>query len=286
MECLKQLRENLIKQKKTEIVKIYNFEQLRNIKDFKEYSFDLDSLPNSTDNKDIQNLNLENLNLNINIRKLWVPYERESYYRHFIPTNKTRFLHLNKSNLKGNNVEGDLSPFYDSRFGSVFIWYSEDTFDAVYKEKYPKFFLSKDAPKELKKIYYNPEIKDFVIRKKQTDQIVEKGKAYTRQTLTFEEYLNYYEYLQGKYLGNFKIEEKDKIMIQLVDYYGLEKSRKILNQLANLNLPFYLALMIFKYVDVEYWEQLFKNNAIQNYEIMENIVNSINTCEQKQIRKQ
>lgn len=286
MEVWKQLKKYFRKQVKLNSIKIYTYEQLRYFQDYKKYHLDLNNLPDTTDNKDIQNLDLENFDLEINIRKLWVPYDRETFYRYSIPTNKTRFLRLNRTNLKGNSVEGDLTYFHDERFGNVYIWYSENTFDEIYKEKYPRFFLPKNAPSELKEKYYNPKIKDFVIQKKSTGEIVKKGIAYTRQILTFEEYLKYYEFLKGKYLGNFKINEKDYIMISFIEHYGLEKTEKILQQIANLSLPLNLTLSIFKFTEVEDWETIFSNNVIPNNEALEPIIKKIHTKELQRVKKQ
>ena len=68
-------------------------------------------------------------------------------------------MKINNSKVGGNNVTGDLSLFEGSLYDKpVYIWYSEDTFDDKYKEKYPQYFISKDAPEELREKYYNPKI--------------------------------------------------------------------------------------------------------------------------------
>ncbi len=189
---------------------------------------------------DIQNLNLENVGCYINLRNIFVPFgHRRKMENDSLPLLMSYgdcFLFLNKANLKGNNVEGDLSPFHDSREGNVYFWYSEDTFDKAYKEKYPFYFLDANAPQELKEIYYNPTL---VKEKIPTIHNID-GEEVTylkRQTLSFQEYMKYYQFLRGKYLGNFNINGQELFKINIVERYGLEQAKEILINLSYYPLP-------------------------------------------------
>ena len=114
----------------------------------------------------------------------------------------------------------------------VYIWYSEETFDDKYKANYPQFFISSDAPKELREKYYNPKIiyKDASVRSNLDNEV----QSVIRQTLTLDEYIQNYQFLKGKYLGNFSISKQDLIQIELIEKYGLEKREIILEYIKNM----------------------------------------------------
>lgn len=196
--------------------------------------------------EDIQNINLENLNLDINLREVFVPYNGcckignniitpvfSSYYGDY-------YLKINNSRLGGNNVTGDLTLFEgNSHSSSVYIWYSEETFDDNYKSQYPQFFISKDAPEELREKYYNPkivykEVGAAVDVIHDTEEKNKKIQSLLRQTLTFDEYLKYYKFLKGKYLGNFSISKLDLLQIEIIEKYGLEQRDAILAHINSI----------------------------------------------------
>ena len=148
---------------------------------------------------ELENVDLENSNLDINLRKISTKELEHVEYG-------DAFIKINKSNFKGNNIYGDLSPLNNK----IYFWYSEDTFDEAYKSKYNKFFLDDNAPDCLKDKYYNPKMK----------LVISKGKqhiVFEKSCLTFDEYIDNYEFLKGKYLGNFKISEEDKEKIKSID---------------------------------------------------------------------
>lgn len=207
------------------IVKITNLTQYRD--ELAKGTTDFDFSELIVANDDIQNINLENLNLNINLRDIFVPFNGASV--------GDDFLNLKNSRLGGNNVTGDLTFFEGD--SPVYIWYSEETFDDNYKSRYPQFFISKEAPKELREKYYNPEfyyidIKElfptfYLVKHLDKPVLIEN---FDRQTLTLNEYLKYYKFLKGKYLGNFKISKQDLLQIEIIEKYGLEPSETILDQ--------------------------------------------------------
>lgn len=149
--------------------------------------------------ENLENVNLENSNLDINLRKISVKEFKNDEYG-------DSFIKINKSNLKGNNVYGGLEPLNNE----IYFWYSEDTFDDSYKSKYNKFFLNENAPYSLKDKYYNPKMKLVISNKKQ--YIV-----FIKNTLTFDEYMDNYDFLKGKYLGNFSISDEEKKKICCID---------------------------------------------------------------------
>lgn len=226
------------KEQQKEVIHIESFEQLR-LRNKETKNLDVSGLPKNTNGKDIQTLNLENKNLEIDIRKIWIPYDRESVYiKHEKP--KDVFIHLNHTNLKGNHVTGNLSPIEGNGpngeyLGRAYYWYNEETFDETYKENYPEYFLDKNAPIELKEKFYNPKIIESV-RRKLTEIEMEKDIFLERQTLTFKEYCKYYTYLRGKYLGKFKIDKKERAEIAFVDYFGLEEAKEIVERLSSIDL--------------------------------------------------
>ncbi len=148
-------------------------------------------------------VDIENLNLTIDLNKL------ETY--------DYSFLDLSDTSLKGNNIKGDLNPK-----NGVKILYNEDTFDEIYKREHPEFFLSSDAPDELKKIYY---IYNY------------RYNIENRIKLDFETYLKYYNYLKGKSLVYVHLDEKDSFKIRLINIFGLEESLNIIKNLCDINLP-------------------------------------------------
>lgn len=182
--------------------------------------------------EDIQFINLENLNLDINLREVFVPFGgRAKWGNNFLEPlfsfshfGGDDFLNIKDSKLSGNNITGDLTPFKDnSYYKPVYFYYSEETFDDNYKLKYPQFFISKDAPLDLREKYYNP--KECILEIEHR-----KYNAFVRQTLTFDEYLKYYKYLKGKYLGNFSISKHDLKQIKIIEKYGLEKGKVIFKE--------------------------------------------------------
>ena len=107
--------------------------------------------------EDIQGVNLENLGLNIDLREIFIPYNgnfkigNTTLSAVFDSYSGDYYLRLEQAKLGGNNVIGDLTYFEGNEYCSpVYIWYSEETFDEKYKLQYPQFFLSKEAPEELR----------------------------------------------------------------------------------------------------------------------------------------
>jgi len=187
--------------------------------------------------EDIQNVNLENLHLNINLRNVSIPHDDCCKFGKYVITPiglqyGDNFLKINNSKLGGNNVTGDLTPFKNLFGNTVYVWYSEETFDDKYKAQYPHFFISKDAEEELREKYYNPAITE--IEAINSEGKPEKKEIIVRQNLTLEEYLKYYKFLKGKYLGNFSISKEDLLQIEIIEKYGLEQREEILKQISNV----------------------------------------------------
>ena len=154
--------------------------------------------------------------------------------------NPDYILRIKNSRLGGNNVTGDLTLFEgNSHTRPVYVWYSEETFDDNYKSQYPQFFISKDAPEELREKYYNPKI-IYETTNEQDGIIIdlkeknEDTKILVRQTLTLDEYLKYYKFLKGKYLGNFFISPQDLLQIETIEKYGLEQRDEIIKDITNM----------------------------------------------------
>lgn len=186
---------------------------------------------------DCSNKNFENYNIEINLKTikyfsslgtLITCCENNGAYN-----NGDYYIHLENANLKGNKVVGDLNPF---EFGGYKIkfYYSEDTFDEKYKKEHPEFFLSSDAPSELKEIYYCP----YTVSEKENEEKIKE------RTLTFLDYIKYYEYLKGKSLINFVISKDDQIKIRLLNLFGLNETMLILNDLSKSFLPIKRTLVI------------------------------------------
>lgn len=225
-------------------VKIKNLTQYR--EELKKSNTNLDFSELDTTFEDIQHLDLENLDLKINLREVFVPYGGTCKFGNSIISpmfsgyTGDYFLKIYESRLAGNTVIGDLSCFEDKRTNrSVYVWYSEETFDDNYKSQYPQFFLSSDAPNNLKDKYYNPQILtemvlDPIAAMRDAEEKYKPSTIFRRQNLTFEEYIEYHEFLKGKYLGNFKIKKLDMQKINLIEKYGLEKAKSLFNNIDKM----------------------------------------------------
>lgn len=244
-DLVSHLEEKSSKDNKNQVIIIKSLYQYKQELEKGNKHFDFSELDCSFE--DIQEMDLENLNLNINLRDVFVPFDGSSKIGNNIisPVFSTYtgdyFLEINKSKLGGNNVTGDLSFFERKRKYSdpVYVWYSEETFDDKYKNQYPQFFLSKDAPKELREKYYNPQILiDKVVSPAAVIHDVKDKyreiEILKRQTLTLDEYIKYYEFLKGKYLGNFCINKFDLQKINLIEKYGLEKAQLLFKKINNM----------------------------------------------------
>lgn len=225
-------------------VKITNLTQYRLELDKGTTDFDFSEL--DVTYEDIQNINLENLNLDINLRDVFVPFNGSCKFGNNILSSVFNsysgdyFLRIKNSRLGGNNVTGDLTLFVgNSHTRPVYVWYSEETFDDKYKLQYPQFFISKDAPEELREKYYNPkiiyeEVTDPTSVIHDSEEKNKKVKSLVRQKLTLDEYLKYYKFLKGKYLGNFSISKQDLLQIEIIEKYGLEQREAILEHINNM----------------------------------------------------
>ena len=248
------------------------------IKDFDFSDLDIEG-------ENIQDLNLENLHLHINLRNIFVPFRK---CHNVIYVNwefyGDCFLRLNKSNLKGNQVEGDLSFFHSKSEGDVYFWYTENTFDEIYKEKYPQYFLDDNAPEYLKDKYYNPTVVTKVIPTIfHADG--EEVTYLTRTPLSFEEYMEHYQFLTEKYLGNFDIPKIDYAKIIIVERYGLEQAKEIFRKLSQFPLPIdtvfqSLAEMDQLNVDDRFLTENEANNALKVKQILNAMKNPGNSYRQ------
>lgn len=242
----KVIKENKPKETREENkpVKITSIYQYRTELEKGTTDFDFSEL--NMDFEDIQNVNLENLNLNINLRNVFVPYNGSAKIGNNVVSpvlssySGDYYLKINNSRLGGNNIIGDLNAFQgSSHFNPVYIWYSEETFDYKYKSEHPQFFISKDAPEELREKYYNPriiykEVVDPIAVINNLEEETKKIESLVRHTLTLDEYLKYYKFLKGKYLGNFSISKEDLLQIEIIEKYGLEEREKILAHINNM----------------------------------------------------
>lgn len=193
--------------------------------------------------EDIQRIDLSNLGLNINLQKIFFPFSgsKKDYNNIFSPLEKIDddFIYLNNSNLKGNNVIGELTNAIKKGRSTTRVCtfiYSDGTFDDVYKETHPQYFLDKNAPSELREKYYNPFAKTGYFSTFSDPNGNEEKTLYFRQPLTFEDFLQYYQFLHGKYIDRFKISKLDYSKIKLVEALGLEKTRETFENLKILNI--------------------------------------------------
>lgn len=193
--------------------------EVKDIEEYKTYlkegftNFDLQNL--NLKDADLTATNLENCNLTINLTDL-KPHP-QTY----------PFIDLSKTNLKGNNITEPPAHFRKQQ-ENLYFWYTEDTFDNNYQKTHPNYFLSRSAPKELKEKYYNP---------KRIVGLTTAGEIthFLRQSLTFDEYIEYYSYLSEKYLGNFRISQTDLNRIKLVSYYEKMKTNCPLSALKAIS---------------------------------------------------
>lgn len=182
---------------------------------------------------DMRHLKIKDLHLFVPIRNCFLPVGGSCSSRRYTLTPLINynddFIDLRKSDFRGNTVLGSLEniEFNDKEF--VYL-YNENTFDDDYKSFHHKFFLDKKAPKQLKDFYYNPSIKkvedihnhiDWCIAKDGTEYIKKYRDADRYQVLTFDYYLDNYEFLHKKYLDRFKMTKKDYQLIQAVEDMGL-----------------------------------------------------------------
>ena len=207
-------------------IKVKNIKELEEAKARGEKHIDCSRI--NVEKESIEGKNLENCNLNIELKKLYIPKERKQPK---FPEDEL-FIFLNKTNLKGNHIIGNLEPVQYNGY-SIYFSYSEDTFDKTFKQEHPEYFLSKKAPHNLKRDYY--EAHYYTLIKENGDYFC----FFERSTLDFAKYLKYYEFLKGKYLGNFKMDPKELLKIQFVETYGIEEAKKVLENLANSPLSFY-----------------------------------------------
>ena len=242
--------------------------------------------------EDIQQLDLFNLGLNINLQEIFFPFGGSSKYYdsilHPIGSLGDDFIYLNRSNLKGNNVIGDLNNAAEIHRGykrvCTFI-YNDDTFDEEYKKVHPQYFLDDNAPSELREKYYNPLVrKEHIPTLLDIDNKEEKIVHY-RQHLTFEEFLQYYQFLHGKYIERFRINKLDYNKIKLVEALGLEQAKQIIENLKILNINPNLFTDSISDMSLEEIQTCFlNNNEPQATELIAQIDRTIKT-QQKVLRR-
>lgn len=205
---------------KDEKIIITSLTQYRSLIEKGYTNFDFSNL--DIDFDDIQDINLENRGLDIDLDKIFLPYHGRVLYHNTVLCPLFRlgddFIDLTNSNLKGNNVIGDLKNKYESGPNGLvsictFI-YSENTFDENYKMEHPEFFLDSDAPEKLKDKFYKPAIKIAKIPQHSEVFEYQDSLCLYRQTLTFDEYQRYYEFLKGKYIERFNISADDYVKIR------------------------------------------------------------------------
>ncbi len=165
------------------------------------------------------------------LKKIYFPSSRQTPR---VPE-EDLFIHLENSNLKGKNIIGDLNPLVCNGY-QYFFCYSEDTFDEEYKKEYPDYFLDPNAPEDVKILYYNIRYIALIDEKDQ------KYLYYCKKYLDYENYLKYYEFLRGKYLGNFNIQPSDLLKIQLTEKFGIEGARYIFEKARTKPQNFYAIL--------------------------------------------
>ncbi len=215
---------------------------------------------------------ISNLHLKIYLRK----YDVKCYnLDRLVAIKKINYIDLTNACLKGNDIIGDLLPLKlfiktSKRYliKKIYFFYNEDTFDEKYKKEHPEFFLSSDAPDELKEMYYNPK------------EIEINGNPYLiRKELTLENFLKYYKYLKDKSLENFKIKEETKVIIKLIKLFGLDYTVNIIKRLASFKLPISKVIPILNdMTDVEleyYFLNLDDETLIENDKFCEKIISKI-----------
>ena len=220
IETCKNLLNELDLDKKHKVSSASEFELLNNAyKDLNLNNIDTSSM--AIPYTYLENKNLENENIVINLNNI---ADLNSSIDSVLENDG--IINLTATNLKGNKVLGNLNSYIDFNGYRIYFYYSEDTFDDNYKKVHPEFFLSSDAPDELKEIYYNPQ------------KIEKDGKTYLRRReFSFSLYLKYFKYLNKKSLDNFIFKEEDLIKIRLVELFGLNMFFEILNEIALTTLP-------------------------------------------------
>ncbi len=233
--------------------------------------------------ENIEEIDLENLKLKINLREVFIPFNGKVKYKGSVLAPifyhyGEDFLYLNQTNLKGNNVIGAPSYFKDGE-NICYIWYTENTFDEYYKKIYPKFFLDPNAPNELKEKYYKPkkETKEITNLNGQKDYI----DYYIRQTLTFEEYMQYYQYLQDKYIDNFYIAPIDKGKIKIIRAFGLDHAKEIIINLSNSKIDINFILETIAELELQEIRNLFFN---ENSKVGTEITEAISDVKKRQLK--
>ena len=228
--------------------------------------------------EDIQNLDIQNKGYCISLRDVFIPWngsQKTPYHyviRNVLPGQYDAFLHLENSRLQGNEIVGDLSYFQNGE-DKVYIWYQEDTFDKAYQKKHPEFFLDEQAPQTLKDKFYQ-KIADFdeedyshvLDAYQEMDELNHSSaadfdeygnvKGYYRQVLTFEEYMQNYEWLKGKYLDGFQISKEEKGKIRLVEGLGLALAEQVVKQLIASPIPLEMSFGMIAEMDDEQFSQL------------------------------
>lgn len=251
-----------------------------NIKDIDELLrlLELNAIPGNLSNINIRahEINkikdISNLHLKIYLRN----YDVKCYnLDRLVAIKKINYIDLTNACLKGNDIIGDLLPlklFIKTSkvhlIKKIYFFYNEDTFDEKYKKEHPEFFLSNDAPDELKEMYYNPK------------EIEINGKTYLiRKELTLENFIKYYKYLKDKSLENFNIKEETKAIIRLIKLFGLDYTVNIIKSLASFKLPISKVIPILNdMTDVEleyYFLNLDDETLIENDKFCEKIISKI-----------
>lgn len=215
---------------KLEPVKVKNLKELQEAKRRGENHIDCKKI--NLHKVSIEAENLENCNMDIELKRIYIPKERR---KPKFPEDEL-FIFLNKTNLKGNHIIDDLTPIRYNGY-DIYFNYSEDTFDEKFKNNHPEFFLDEKAPDKLKSDYYKVHYCSLIKEDGTTFRFFE------RSTLDLAKYLQYYEFLRGKYLGNFKIEPKELLKIQFVDTYGIEEAKRIIEKLEDSPISFYAAII-------------------------------------------
>ncbi|HOZ54013.1 MAG TPA: hypothetical protein PKY25_01600 [Bacilli bacterium] len=266
---------------------IRSLDKYRELLEEGQKDFDFSELDTCGEN--IQQLDLSNKGLNINLQEIFHPiFGSIKYFNNILQPighHGDDFVFLDKANLKGNNVTGELCNFKTGKTVCTFI-YSEKTFDYKYMLEHPQYFLSFCAPTELKEKFYNPLVKTEIVQELFNSEKSNEKEVYYRQELTFDEYLKYYKSLNGKYLDRFKISEKDYGKIKLIEALGLENARVVLNMALNSKLDVNLLCSVFFKLSLEEIRGSFSNeNKQQTIELLEQIDNAIEISGNPLIKK-